>query len=322
MLNRIRVHSPSRLHFGLLGWGDHAPRQFGGVGLMIEEPGLEILVEPTSRWEAIGPSAARTLEVAMDVAKRLGVEGFPVGPIRLENLALPEAHVGLGVGTQLSLAVARALTELAGLHHTPVTTLARLTNRGRRSGIGIHGFAEGGFIVDAGRRGDDDLPTKLIRLPFPGAWSILIVLPEQSQGLHGVEELNAFGRLPPMLDRMSDRLCRLVLLGLLPALYETDLYAFGAALSEIQQIVGRTFSPVQGGHFSHPEIELVGESMTRLGLQGVGQSSWGPTLYGFSDGDEKEREKYRQRLIHEFKFDPRKVYWTRASNVGAITTPT
>ena len=69
--------------------------------------------------------------------------------------------------------------ELAGLSLFPVEALARLTGRGRRSGIGVHGFAEGGLIVDAGRRGHHDLPTKLIRLPFPPSWSILIVLPGQ-----------------------------------------------------------------------------------------------------------------------------------------------
>src|SRR3954469_25466101 len=105
-MTRLRVQTPSRLHFGLLGWGPRAPRQFGGVGLMIEKPGLEVLIENAPSWEATGPLAERSLDVALAIAKRLGERGCPVGPFRLTNINIPDAHVGLGVGTQLSLALA------------------------------------------------------------------------------------------------------------------------------------------------------------------------------------------------------------------------
>ncbi len=39
---RIRIRTASRLHFGLLGWGPEARRQFGGIGLMIDSPGIEL----------------------------------------------------------------------------------------------------------------------------------------------------------------------------------------------------------------------------------------------------------------------------------------
>ncbi len=268
-MTRVRVQTPSRLHFGLLGWGSHAARQFGGVGLMVEKPGVEIVVEPADHWVATGPLGERSLEVAMGIARRFEAQGVQIGPCRITNLSLPEAHVGLGVGTQLSLAVARALTELAGRHQQPVETLAQLTGRGRRSGIGIHGFAEGGLIVDAGRRRENDLPTKLMRLEFPRNWSILMIVPEQSSGMHGEEEIKAFRSLSSMPETLSDQLCRLLLLGLLPAVIETDLQSFGSSLKEIQQIVGKPFAP-GAGRVASPAIErstpVAGEtSMTRLG---------------------------------------------------------
>ena len=40
-MTRCRLRTPSRLHFGLFGWGPEARRQFGGVGLMVDDPGLE-----------------------------------------------------------------------------------------------------------------------------------------------------------------------------------------------------------------------------------------------------------------------------------------
>src|SRR5205823_5324524 len=103
-----------------------------------------------------------------------------------------------------------ALTELAGLAGTSVETLALLTGRGQRSGVGIHGFREGGLIVDAGRRESRSVPTRLLQLPFPEEWSILIIIPERATGLFGSEEAHAFDTLSPLPDASSDRLCRLV----------------------------------------------------------------------------------------------------------------
>ena len=77
-----------------------------------------------------------------------------------------------------------------------------------------------------------------------------------------------------------ERVAHLVLMQLLPALADGDLTAFGAALTEVQQITGGWFAAAQGGAFaSGPTRELV-ERMTEFGAAGVGQSSWGPTVYG------------------------------------------
>ena len=65
-----RDPDPSRLHFGLLGWGPQAPRQFGGVGLMIEKPGLELVAEPASEWRFEGPLADRVRELVGQVIDR------------------------------------------------------------------------------------------------------------------------------------------------------------------------------------------------------------------------------------------------------------
>lgn len=317
MPTRLKIRTPSRLHFGLLGWGEHARRQFGGVGLMTEDPGLEIHFEKARRWEAAGPASDRALAIATEVALKLNQEGHTVEPLRIETIRVPEAHVGLGVGTQLSLAVARALTELADLTDTPVETLARLTGRGRRSGIGIHGFERGGLIVDGGRREGNTIPIRLAREVFPAHWSILIVVPATAPGLHGVEEVQAFQTLPPMPEAQTDRLCRLVLLGLLPAVVENDLSTFGSALNEIQHVVGKAFAAIQGGRYAAPQSEAVVCRMTQMGLHGVGQSSWGPALYGFSEADTKERDHFRQQLIQEFHLGPSKIQWTSASASGA-----
>jgi beta-RFAP synthase len=218
----------------------------------------------------------------------------------------------------LSLAVARLLVGLAGLPDPSAEQLAALSGRGLRSGIGLHGFRQGGLIVDGGRRQLDGIPPLLARLEFPPEWSILILIPKQYRGLHGLNEARAFAALPPIPDPVTDRLCRLVLLGLLPAVIERNLLDFGEALAELQQLVGRCFASAQGGIYARPELDAIVAELRSQGLQGVGQSSWGPTLYGFSQAGETEREVILRRLRDRFGPGLDSPFWTSANREGFI----
>ena len=79
-------------------------------------------------------------------------------PARSLNLvhSIP-AHVGLGSGTQLGLAVGAALARLAGLQLS-TDEIALAVGRGLHSGIGIATFQHGGFVLDGGRRIISELP--------------------------------------------------------------------------------------------------------------------------------------------------------------------
>jgi beta-ribofuranosylaminobenzene 5'-phosphate synthase len=240
---------------------------------------------------------------------------LPAAQIRV--VTAPPEHVGLGVGTQLCLAVARAVFLLAGTRDLAVDDLARWTGRGRRSGIGLHGFDQGGLIVDGGRRNDFDIPPLLARLPFPEEWSILIVRPPSESGLHGPDENRAFATLPPITQIVTDSLCRLVLLEILPAVRERDLPAFGAALGELQTHVGACFAPAQGGIYATAQASRMVAELGNLGFVGAGQSSWGPTLYAFSSLPEHELAALAELLRQQFGLDHKSVFLTRGANHGA-----
>jgi beta-RFAP synthase len=284
---------------------------------MIEDPPLVLSAEAARRWGAEGPLAGRALDVAQSVAARLAAASIPLTPAHLEIERAPAEHVGLGVGTQICLAVARVLYAVAGLADPAVAELSALTGRGQRSGIGLHGSVHGGLIVDGGRRGPEGVPPLLAQLPFPPEWAILVVQPRPFTGLHGPAERRAFAALPPVADAVTDRLCRLVLLGLLPAVLERDLDAFGAALAELQQRVGQCFAPAQGGLYAHPELEAIVASLRALGLHGVGQSSWGPTLYGFSAAGPDERRRLLEQAQARFQLPDDALFWTSASAGGS-----
>jgi beta-ribofuranosylaminobenzene 5'-phosphate synthase len=93
-------------------------------------------------------------------------------------------------------------------------------------------------------------------------------------------------RLTPMRPERTGELCRMVLTEILPALRDHDLQSFRAGLQTYGDFVGDYFAQVQGGRFSHPQANAVAECLQEMGITGVVQSSWGPTLCAFfADAD-------------------------------------
>jgi beta-RFAP synthase len=305
------------LHFGLLGWGANAKRQFGGIGLMVDRPGVELAVQPADRFSFEGLLSARVESLVARIGELQTKAGKPFRPARIEISQAPPEHAGFGVGTQLGLALAKALLELNGEPESDVIKLARLTGRGNRSGIGLHGFQHGGLIVDGGRKRETEIPPLLTRVPFPEDWSILIIQPPGPSGLHGPDEVRAFATLPPIDRNITDGLCRLVLLEILPAVIEHDLPAFGAGLSELQSRVGACFAHAQGGIYTSPAAASIVEELTSLGFVGAGQSSWGPTLYAFTELTREDIAAASDRLLERFDLDASSIFWTNAANEGA-----
>ena len=78
-------------------------------------------------------------------------------------------------------------------------------------------------------------------------------------------------------------------MALLPALADADLAGFGRALTEVQEITGRWFASVQGGTYAPGTSADLVRRLREWGASGVGQSSWGPAVYGIVDGEEAGR---------------------------------
>jgi len=280
----VYVEAPARLHFGVLDLRGELGRWFGGIGAAAPMPTMQLSASRAEGFEVTGEDRGRAACYARRVMSYHGLSGG----LRLAvDRALP-AHVGLGSGTQLALSVARALAELYGLD-TGAASLARAAGRGARSAIGTHLFDGGGLVVEGGRRRDaDDVAPLLARIPFPPTWWCVVGVPAGESGVSGADEQEAFAALPPP-ERDVERVSHLVLMGLLPALADSDLRTFGQSLSAIQSITGRWFASIQGGTFaSGPSADLV-RMMAAWGVEGVGQSSWGPAVYGLVDGEETGR---------------------------------
>ena len=277
----VFVEAPARLHFGVLDLAGALGRWFGGIGAAAPAPTLLVSATDAEGLDVQGDDAARASAFAAVVLEHYGIaRGVRVRVHR----ALP-SHVGLGSGTQLALAVARAVTELHGVA-ADASELARVVGRARRSAIGTWTFAGGGLVVEGGRRvGQDDAAPLLARLPFPPGWRCVVAVPHATSGVSGAAEAQAFAQLPSPPQGEVERVAYLVLMALLPALVEGDVASFGSALSEIQERTGRWWAPAQGGTFAGPSEALV-RCMREWGAPGVGQSSWGPAVYGILEGEE------------------------------------
>lgn len=283
---RIFVEAPARLHFGVLDLRGRLGRHFGGLGAAIPSPSLLLEAAPAANLTVQGPDADRAAEFAR---RFLAFHRLPEAGRIVIHKAIP-SHAGLGSGTQLGLAVGRALAELHGLPSETVD-LARAMARGKRSAIGTWTFALGGFIVEGGRRlGSQEIAPLLARFAVPDSWRCVVAVPPGPRGLSGEAEASAFEQLPSPSDREVEQVSHLVLMQLLPALVEADLPSFGEALSAVQRITGAWFAGQQGGVFAPGPTERLVADMAAWGARGVGQSSWGPAAYGLVETEEAARE--------------------------------
>jgi beta-RFAP synthase len=280
--DRVFVEAAARLHFGVLDLRGSLGRWFGGVGAAAPGPDLRLSASAAPALRVEGEDADRAAGFARCFLTQYGIRSG--AHIRVER-ALP-AHAGLGSGTQLALAVARALAEL---HAVPADAeaLARATGRADRSAIGTWTFADGGLVVEGGRvPGGRAVAPLLARVPFPAAWRCVVAVPRGEPAISGHAEDAAFDTLPAPPQHEVERQSHVVLMSLLPALRDGDLATFGAALNEIQATTGRWFAPVQGGTFAPGASDALVRRMSEWGAAGVGQSSWGPAVYGIVEGDE------------------------------------
>lgn len=276
MTTAIRITTGARLHFGPLAVRAAHGRSFGGVGLMVDSPSCVVELQAAERDQIAPPAESPRVERLLDEFRRRSQQ--PVPPCRITVHRTIPAHAGLGSGTQLSMAVGRGLAALAGEVDPPGAEIARRVGRGRRSAIGVHGFERGGFLVDAGKPSPEALGELAFRAPLPEAWRFLLVRPPAAEGLSGAAEQRAFDALGPMPPQLTDQLCRIVMMQWLPAVQQHDFGAFCAALDAFGRLVGEFFRPAQGGHLADRRMERLADLLHTRGVQGVAQSSWGPTL--------------------------------------------
>lgn len=290
------VTTAGRLHFGFQNLSLAHQRLYSGIGVALDAPRLVVQAVPDDGVrvrDETDPSGQRSSEAVREYALRstelLDVPGAAI-TVRDD---LPR-HVGLGSGTQLALAV-HAAVAVAHDREFSVREAAPALGRGGRSGIGVAGFERGGFLVDGGhptsqfttsRPADDewDVPPVIARHDLPDDWRFVLVLPDAEPGRSGENEESSMRSIVESADpELADEISAVLTRRLLPAAATDRREAFGAAVAEIGRLNGAWYTDAQGGVFRPPVGTIVEELAEHPSISGVGQSSWGPTVYGLTD---------------------------------------
>jgi len=315
-MKMIEITTPSRLHLTLIDLNAEIGRVDGGIGLTISDPSFRIRAKKADGITITGDS--ESTDRMQETARALLPDGCG---IEIEIAQDIPPHVGLGSGTQSSLAAGMAVARLYDLRLS-VRDIAIRTGRGGTSGIGVASFEEGGFILDGGHRWSEKRAFKpsaasksqpapiLFRQPFPD-WEIVLAIPDL-RGAHDAKEVNIFERECPIPLCEVQELSHVILMEMLPSVVEADVVAFGDSVNRIQNV-----------GFKKREIMLQTPAVARIIelLQertcGAGMSSFGPVVYGITDdrGDAADAICAVQELLNETTGGECRI--VHARNVGA-----
>lgn len=275
---RVSVDTGCRLHLGFTNLSDDVGRCYGSLGVALDRPSTVVIVEECRDAAVVGDDPEQ-----IRASYRRFCDHYHVDPrVSIDVRESIPQHVGLGSGTQLALAIGLGLATVCGID-ADVRDVAAAMGRGRRSGVGTAAFRSGGFVIDAGHKKggsrQDAAPTIVWRRDLPADWRFVVVIPDADSGLSGHSEEGVFGALAPSV-RISEEICRVTQLRLMPALVEHDIEEFGRALTAVDRKTGAYFSDVQGGIYSGGETNAAVDALLSAGACGAGQSSWGPAIYG------------------------------------------
>lgn len=290
----VNVTTGSRLHFGLL----RTAHPFGGLGVMIDAPMTSVAITAAETFSCVDETAEDrdAVERACRVAQRFAdFHRMPqLPPCTIHIRQRPPAHAGLGSGTQLAMAVAQALTTFAGKRTSDTQLASEIAGRGERSAVGIHGFFHGGLLLENTAteepstlcRHTPSINPLASRYDVPTSWRVAVFRPRDwIATVSGESEKEHFGRTPTLAPASLARLIAIAEHEVLPAVAGAQFDAFADAIQRFNRESGLLFQRVQGGPYNGPVITRLVETLQSLGAVGIGQSSWGPSVFCWFKND-------------------------------------
>jgi beta-ribofuranosylaminobenzene 5'-phosphate synthase len=317
-------------------------RSNGGIGLTLSDPSISLKGELSEKGVSLDFSFEIEDEIKWDFqSKILNSSNRLIKHFSIKNgfhFTLEKSypmHSGLGSGTQIALSTGRLICELLkddlGLNYlnnnnTSNTinsvSLAEILKRGGTSGIGIFSFDYGGFILDGGHdlnqtktflpssASSAKPPVLLGNYDFPKDWNLVIAIANGDNTITGRKEVDIFQKYCPIAKSDVEKLSHLILMNLIPFMLEKDIESFGKVINQIQDLGFKKIEIDLQSEY----IKAAMEKMREFGAYGVGMSSFGPTIYGFTHKNTKEVYK----ATKEYFRDNGIVFVTKAQNHGHI----
>jgi beta-ribofuranosylaminobenzene 5'-phosphate synthase len=320
----FEIKTPSRIHMALIDMNGSFGRIDGSVGLALADGGIHMRAKKSDVITVTERSGSSVKECGIDFSDYVQKAAQCLLPkntgIEIEFLSQVHRHAGLGSGTQIALSVASAVNDLYSLGKN-VRELAQSVQRGGTSGIGVLAFEMGGFLMDCGHKASEKngflpssqstaLPADLmLRMDFPN-WDVVIAIPPTC-GISGIAEKNFFQKHCPIPIEDVQKVSHIILIQMLPSLVEKDIEGFGNAINALQKVGFKKYEAA-----IQPEsVKATADIMLKSGLHGAGVSSFGPTVYGFSE-NKKQSEEIRSALLEKMP-QGSTIFITKANNTGA-----
>lgn len=327
---KIRITTPCRIHLSLIDENGYTGRVDGGIGLMLDRP--NVVFEATNHAEEFKIEAHKYYRESIEVINEQASKIFKAYNINNKNFHFNlkryyPSHVGLGSKTQLSLAIAIAITKLKN-KSVAIQELTKLVQRGGTSGIGWRGFEKGGFIIDAGhnfgkgKEKESFLPSSasltadpaltIMRYPIPEHWRFVLVIPNVKKGAYGDEEISIFQSHAPIPKEEVNEVSHQILMKVIPGIINEDLECFGEGLKRIQ---GIGFKKIEIS-LQHEIVKKVLSLFEEYGVKAFGMSSFGPSIIGVVESDEDANNLLKTIQMH-LKNIIGHIYICKPNNCGA-----
>jgi len=310
---------PAHLHAGNMDLTGDLGRLYGTAGFTIEYPRTIIEARRSDTISSTGEDATNAERYARACIARCEIEGGIAVDVKE---SIPK-HLGMGSQTALALAIGRAVAEL---YHRPIELEEMAIALGRSDivALGFNSFQTGGFIVDAGYKLAEKgrrVPPCIFRYPIPEDWLFVVCIPHRPipaiLKLKEQEE-EILRSLKPMPEQMSDRLSRIMLMQVMPAIMEHDITSFGKYITAFNSRLGSFWEEFQEGNtYCDPLVEAGIHLLLENGAYGACQTCWGPTFYGLVDNGATARALVGK--LTSF-LEPRgggDVFYTPGNNQGA-----
>lgn len=317
----ISINVNSRLHITLLSMIDGLYRKNGGIGFAIKNPSSKIDFSLSNKTQIINNgrhlnSLDKTLsDLIVSICNELELKNG----LEINVSGNMQSHHGFGSGTAVTLACIEALLILNNIPYNN-KTLVRLSGRGGTSGVGVHSYFTGGFILDIGHNNRNDnqlIPSHIANKPsspllisqeiMPN-WSIGLCIPKDIPSLSQKEERDFFNKTCPINKTDAFETSYHAIFGCLAAVKEQDYEVFCQSLKNIQEC-----------HWKNSERNLHGERLSfyeqelyKSGADVVAMSSLGPALFFLS--------KDIDAVIENTKHLPCELFQTQVANQGRVIT--
>ncbi|MFX0023256.1 MAG: beta-ribofuranosylaminobenzene 5'-phosphate synthase [Candidatus Hermodarchaeota archaeon] len=327
----LKITTPCRIHFSLIDENGYTGRVDGGIGLMLDRP--NVVFEASNSAKEFKIEAHKYYRESIEVINEIASKVFKQYNISNKNFHFNlkryfPSHVGLGSKTQLSLAIATAITKLKNLSHLTHRDLTKLVGRGGTSGIGWRGFNTGGFILDGGhdfgqgKEKETFLPSSasssanpaltIFRHNIPEHWRFVLVIPNVKKGAFGDEEISVFQNYAPIPRNEVNEVSHQVIMKILPGVIKGDLQCFGEGLRRIQSI---GFKKIEID-LQHDKVKELIKFFDDYGLKAYGMSSFGPSVVGIVESD-LEAETLLREIQKNQKNVGGHIYICKPNNTGA-----